>query len=65
MGHRIRSFLEGSAEQKHPVKTEVIAAIDGDACGTTPIHIEVAPLAVNVLVPPKVFDQSTKNRQQT
>jgi diacylglycerol kinase family enzyme len=51
VGHRIRSFLEGSNEQRPPLKTEVTAAIDGDACGTTPMHIEVAPLAVNVLAP--------------
>jgi len=30
---------------------EAIAMIDGDACGTTPMHIEVAPQAVSVLVP--------------
>jgi len=52
MGHRIRTFLDGSNEPRHPVKTEVTAAIDGDACGTTPMHIEIAPLAVNVLTPP-------------
>jgi diacylglycerol kinase family enzyme len=30
---------------------EAVAMIDGDACGTTPMQIEVAPKAVSVLVP--------------
>ncbi|MBX9667562.1 MAG: hypothetical protein K2X93_08090 [Candidatus Obscuribacterales bacterium] len=30
---------------------QVKAMIDGDACGTTPIHIEIAPQAVSVMVP--------------
>jgi diacylglycerol kinase family enzyme len=58
MGHRIRSFLEGTPDEQHPVKTEVIAALDGDAFGTTPMHIEIAPLAVNVMVPPRVALQA-------
>lgn len=33
------------------VNKEAIAMIDGDACGSTPMHIEVAPSAVSVLVP--------------
>ncbi|HEY9775620.1 MAG TPA: diacylglycerol kinase family protein [Planktothrix sp.] len=51
LGHRIRSFLQGVPSTRPPVKREVLAAIDGDAYGTTPMHIEVAPLAANVLVP--------------
>lgn len=30
---------------------EATAMIDGDACGTTPMHIEVAPYAVSIMVP--------------
>jgi diacylglycerol kinase family enzyme len=30
---------------------EATAMIDGDACGTTPMHIEVAPNAVSIMVP--------------
>jgi len=30
---------------------EATAMIDGDACGTTPMHIEVAPHAVSIMVP--------------
>ena len=52
MGQQIRSFLDGSTDLRPPAKTEVVTAIDGDAHGTTPVRIEVAPLAVQVLVPP-------------
>lgn len=34
------------------VHDEVTAMIDGDACGTTPMHIEVAPGAVTILALP-------------
>ena len=33
------------------VNKEATAMIDGDACGTTPMHIEVAPYAVSIMVP--------------
>ncbi len=44
---------------KPPLLTysEVTAMIDGDSCGTTPIHIEVAPRAVSIMVP-KNFAQT-------
>lgn len=32
---------------------DATAMVDGDACGTTPMHIEVVPDAVRVLVPPQ------------
>lgn len=54
LGHIVRNIVSGSAETRPPVKKEVIAMIDGDSWGTTPMHIEVVPRAVNVLVPPKV-----------
>lgn len=31
---------------------DAMAMVDGDACGTTPMHIEVVPSAVKVLIPP-------------
>jgi diacylglycerol kinase family enzyme len=58
MGHKIRSFLQGNPEGHRPVTKEVVAAIDGDAWGTTPMHIEVAPLAVNLMVPSRAVQQS-------
>ena len=54
VGHKIRSFLRGQPEAIVPVLQEVAAMIDGDACGTTPMHIEVVPRVVNVFVPPEV-----------
>lgn len=51
IGHRIRSFFSGNNETRPPVVQQVIAMIDGDAFGETPMHIKVVPHAVNVLVP--------------
>jgi len=50
LGHRVRSFLSGKARALPPRHKEVIAMIDGDRCGTTPMHIEVVPQAVTILV---------------
>lgn len=51
LGHRIRSFFSGNHETRPPVAQQVIAMIDGDAYGETPMNIRVVPHAVNVLVP--------------
>jgi diacylglycerol kinase family enzyme len=51
LGHRIRSFFAGNNESRPPVAQQVIAMIDGDAYGETPMNIRVVPHAVNVLVP--------------
>ncbi|MBS1954527.1 MAG: hypothetical protein JST89_10080 [Cyanobacteria bacterium SZAS-4] len=51
LGHRIRSFFAGNTETRPPVAQQVIAMIDGDAYGETPMNIRVVPHAVNVLVP--------------
>ncbi len=51
LGHRIRSFFSGNNESRPPVAQQVIAMIDGDAYGETPMNIRVVPHAVNVLVP--------------
>lgn len=61
LGHRIRSMIDGTSEKRPPVQTEVIAAIDGDSCGTTPMHIEVAPNVVNILVPKSAAIVGSKN----
>jgi diacylglycerol kinase family enzyme len=51
LGHRLRSFFSGKNETRPPVAQQVMAMIDGDAYGETPMHIKVVPHAVNVLVP--------------
>jgi diacylglycerol kinase family enzyme len=51
--HRITSWIKGTGPKRPPPQKEVIAAIDGDACGTTPMHIDVVPQAVNIIVPKK------------
>jgi len=52
IGSSIKSFFMGPEETAPPEHKEVIAMIDGDAFGTTPMQIEVIPQAVSILVPP-------------
>ncbi len=51
LAHNIRSALKGKLDEEPPVYTKVTASIDGDACGTTPMHVEVVADAVTVLIP--------------
>ena len=44
----------GFKQESKPIfHEEVGAMVDGDACGTTPVHIEIAPKAVRVMAPSK------------
>jgi len=56
VGHKIRNFFKGTSEFRPPMVSQVTAMIDGDACGTTPMHIEVIPSAVTVMVPAQIAD---------
>ncbi len=49
--HKLVSFIKGTEPAPPPTPKEVTAAVDGDACGTTPMTIEVVPQAVNIIVP--------------
>jgi diacylglycerol kinase family enzyme len=51
LGSSIKSFFMGEQEAAPLPQQEVIAMIDGDAFGTTPMQIEVIPQAVSILVP--------------
>lgn len=48
--NKLKSSLSGKQEGQIP-KNQVLAMIDGDACGTTPIHIEAVPAKVNIKAP--------------
>lgn len=48
-GHTIRGIITGKGEAPM-VYQKVAAMVDGDPVGTTPMHVEVVPKAVNVLV---------------
>jgi diacylglycerol kinase family enzyme len=52
MRRGVISFLGGRVTDQALAAKSVTAMLDGDACGTTPMHIEVVSKAVNVLVPP-------------
>jgi diacylglycerol kinase (ATP) len=49
--HKLRTWVSGRPNKPPPIHRDVTAMIDGDACGTTPMQIEVVPNAVNILVP--------------
>jgi diacylglycerol kinase (ATP) len=49
--HTVKAWFLGKTELPAPVHREVTAMIDGDACGTTPMLIEVVPQAVTLLMP--------------
>lgn len=51
IGSSIKNFFMGEEEPPPEPQKEVIAMIDGDAYGTTPMQIEVVPQAVSILVP--------------
>ena len=53
MGRRVWSWMSGRAPAR-PHPQEVIAMVDGDACGTTPMRIDVIPRAVGILAPRSV-----------
>lgn len=50
IAHKVRTTLRGEKDQP-PVYKHAAASVDGDACGETPMRIEVKPSAVTVLIP--------------
>lgn len=50
LAHAIRTTLAGK-DASPPVFQQVTAMVDGDACGTTPMTIDVVPSAVLVFTP--------------
>ena len=51
VGHKIRSIFQSGKILPRKIPRELMAMIDGDSYGTTPMHISIEPKAVNVLVP--------------
>ncbi|MCC6981246.1 MAG: hypothetical protein IT343_23185 [Candidatus Melainabacteria bacterium] len=51
LGSTIKNIFMGEQEPAPVPQKEVIAMIDGDAHGTTPMQIEVIPRAVSIIVP--------------
>ncbi len=54
LGHKIRGLIGGSPHIEAPQHKQVLAMIDGDSCGHTPMHISVVPEAVTLIVPPNM-----------
>jgi diacylglycerol kinase family enzyme len=52
LGMKVRKWVSGDPRNLPPRHKEVMAMIDGDAAGTTPMTVRVAPQAVRVLTPP-------------
>gem|GEM_PF-275271 len=53
---KTRSLLTRAENSLSPRNNAVTAMIDGEEAGTTPMRVTVVPNAVNVLVPPAIFD---------
>lgn len=56
LGFKVRNMINGDPHILPPRHKEVMAMVDGDACGTTPIEITIAPQVVSVLAPPGFLD---------
>ncbi len=54
--NQLKYALTGQVEGHSP-QNQGLAMIDGDACGMTPMHIESAPQAVQIIVPSKAQQQ--------
>jgi len=54
--NQLKYALTGQHEGRSP-QNQGLAMIDGDACGMTPMHIESAPQAVQVVVPTQAQQQ--------
>jgi len=52
LGLKVRKFMSGDPHTMPPRPKEVMAMIDGDSFGTTPMQIDIAPQAVTILAPP-------------
>ncbi len=51
MGRQIWSFLKQRQRPPRRAHREVIAMIDGDGCGTTPMRVDVIPQAISLMAP--------------
>lgn len=51
LSYKIRGMIQQRKGDLPPRHEKVMAMIDGEEWGTTPMHIEVAPQAVRILVP--------------
>jgi len=58
-GRKLKTMLTGQTPPSRQ-RRDIIAMIDGDKCGTTPMRVKVVPKAVNVLVPPKKWATAGK-----
>jgi diacylglycerol kinase family enzyme len=56
---KARLFLTRAADSPSPRNEKITAMIDGEAAGTTPMHVAVVPSAVTVLVPSKQRETET------
>lgn len=48
---RIKNFLMGKPDFSPAITDHATAMVDGDRCGSTPMHVEMVPNAVQLIVP--------------
>jgi diacylglycerol kinase (ATP) len=60
---QIKNFLRWKADFDPAVTDHTVAMVDGDRCGSTPMHIEIVPNAVQLIVPCTKFTQPTNDKK--
>lgn len=51
IARRIKNFLGGKPDYDPSITDHISAMVDGDRCGSTPMHVEIVPNAVQLIVP--------------
>jgi diacylglycerol kinase (ATP) len=63
LASQIKNFLRGRADFDPAVTDHTVAMVDGDRCGCTPMHIEIVPNAVQIIVPRIKVTQLTNDKK--
>lgn len=64
LARRIKYFLMRKPDFSPAVTDHAVAMVDGDRCGSTPMHVEIVPNAVQLIVPKTVGTQSDTDLQR-
>jgi diacylglycerol kinase (ATP) len=54
---KIKNFLSRKPDFSPAVTDHATAMVDGDRCGSTPMHVQIVPNAVQLIVPKSDFNQ--------
>ncbi len=51
LAHKVRTIISGGANEINEIPQQVMAMIDGDTCGSTPMNISIVASAVSIITP--------------